>query len=220
MAYIYKITNTINGKSYIGKTYLPIEERFKQHIQDFKKTRCKNRPLYSAISKYGVENFKIEVIEETNTPAEREMYWIKFYNTYGKTGYNATRGGDGKQYLDINKIIKDYLKLKNTVVVANENNCSTKSVRDILHQYNIEVVSSQEIMKQKHQKQVFMVDKETNQILNEFTTYIEAGRYLIDNGLSNMATPNAAGNKISMVCRGKRQTFAGFKWKMCNEMAD
>lgn len=72
MAYIYKITNSINGKIYIGKTYKTIEQRFKEHFKDSK--RYKNRPLYRAINKYGIESFKIEVIEKTNTPEEREKY--------------------------------------------------------------------------------------------------------------------------------------------------
>ena len=61
MSFIYKITNQINGKSYIGKTNLPsIQERFKEHISDSKRARMEKRPLYSAMNKYGIENFKIE----------------------------------------------------------------------------------------------------------------------------------------------------------------
>lgn len=61
MSFIYKITNQINGKSYIGKTNLvSVQERFKEHIYDSKRTRMEKRPLYSAMNKYGSENFKIE----------------------------------------------------------------------------------------------------------------------------------------------------------------
>ena len=52
MAYIYKITNLINGKVYIGKTSeKTIEERFKIHIKDSKKEHCEKRPLYDAMNK-------------------------------------------------------------------------------------------------------------------------------------------------------------------------
>lgn len=64
MSYIYKITNMINGKSYIGKTNLSIEKRFKEHCRDSKKERCENRPLYSAMNKYGIENFTVEQIDK------------------------------------------------------------------------------------------------------------------------------------------------------------
>ena len=99
MAFIYKIINNINGKFYIGKTNFTLEKRFKQHISDSKRDRCKDRPLYRAMNKYGVNNFNIELLEETENPIEREIYWIEYYNTY-KHGYNATKGGDGKPCVD------------------------------------------------------------------------------------------------------------------------
>ena len=69
MAYIYKITNDINGKSYIGKTEKNnIQERWKDHLIDYKKRRTEKRPLYSAMNKYGIEHFHIEQIEETDNP--------------------------------------------------------------------------------------------------------------------------------------------------------
>lgn len=105
MYQIYKITNTINGKSYIGKTKKTFEVRFKEHIQESKKERCKDRPLYRAMNKYGVDVFTIEVLEETDNPVEREKYWIEFYGTFGSNGYNATKGGDGKEYVDLEKVI-------------------------------------------------------------------------------------------------------------------
>ena len=58
MGYIYKITNLINNKLYIGQTKKTIEERFKAHIKVAR--QHKNRYLYDAMNKYGYENFKIE----------------------------------------------------------------------------------------------------------------------------------------------------------------
>ncbi len=83
--YIYsgKASIEVGGKSYIGKTKLPIEKRFKIHIRDSRKERCKNRPLYRAMNKYGIENFIIDFLEETDTPEKREIYYVKKYNTYG-----------------------------------------------------------------------------------------------------------------------------------------
>ena len=84
-----------------------IEERFKEHCYDYKRRSFEKRPLYAAMKKYGTEHFHIELIEETNNPEEREQYWIRFYNSYGN-GYNATIGGDGKRYIDYDKIIQVY----------------------------------------------------------------------------------------------------------------
>ncbi len=56
---VYLIVNNINGKLYVGKTYTTLEKRFKEHINDSKKERNKNRPLYRAMNKYGYNNFKM-----------------------------------------------------------------------------------------------------------------------------------------------------------------
>ena len=63
--YIYKITNLINNKIYIGQT-INIEERWRHHreIPYRKNSKEKNRQLYRAIKKYGLDNFKFEVIDE------------------------------------------------------------------------------------------------------------------------------------------------------------
>ena len=112
MAYIYKITNDINNKVYIGKTEFSIEKRFKEHCQDAFRDRNEKRPLYSAMRKYGIEHFHIELIEETDNPEEREIYWIEALKTF-KLGYNATKGGDGRKYIDYDLIISTYKEVGN-----------------------------------------------------------------------------------------------------------
>lgn len=96
MQRIYKITNQINGKIYIGKTILPIEKRLKRHF--YLADRQTNRHLYDAINKYGKENFIIELIEECeySLANEREIFYISLYNSNNNEfGYNMTIGGDG-----------------------------------------------------------------------------------------------------------------------------
>ena len=112
MAYIYKIVNDINQKVYIGKTEFSINKRFKEHCKDAFQYRTEKRPLYSAMRKYGIEHFHIELIEETNSPEEREIYWIEQYRSF-KNGYNATLGGDGRAYLDYDVLIAAYKKNPN-----------------------------------------------------------------------------------------------------------
>ena len=109
MAYIYKITNDINEKVYIGKTCNSIQKRFKEHCKDSSRLKLERRPLYSAMRKYGTDKFHIEAIEECayNVAGEREQYWIEFYDSY-KNGYNATLGGDGKPFYDYDKMLKLY----------------------------------------------------------------------------------------------------------------
>ena len=92
MGVIYKITNKLDGKIYIGKTARTLEERMKEH------TRGKKTYIDRAISKYGIDTFKVVVIEECNTEKElneREIYWIDFFNCKFPNGYNMTDGGEG-----------------------------------------------------------------------------------------------------------------------------
>ena len=95
---IYKITNKINNKCYIGKSS-NIEERWKYHINNRNSLKEYNKPLYRAFRKYGIENFSFEIIEEIvnyENSNEREKYWIEYYDCFGNNkGYNATKGGDG-----------------------------------------------------------------------------------------------------------------------------
>jgi group I intron endonuclease len=90
---IYLIENKCNGNKYVGQTLMPLNKRWASHIQESKV--YSERPLYRAISKYGLNNFKIKVIEETTEDklSEREIYWIEHLNTYN-CGYNATTGGE------------------------------------------------------------------------------------------------------------------------------
>lgn len=54
MGYIYKITNTMNGKAYVGQTYRTVQERFVEHLRMARKDRIRYKSLlYNAIKKYG-----------------------------------------------------------------------------------------------------------------------------------------------------------------------
>ena len=99
MSYIYKITNQINNKVYIGATTRHPSIRFEEHYKD--SIRFPDRPFYKAINKYGIKSFKIDIIEECDAVEleKREKYWIEYYGSF-KNGYNATVGGSGKPYLD------------------------------------------------------------------------------------------------------------------------
>jgi len=81
MAYIYAIVNDINNKIYVGKTNLTIEKRFKEHCRDSKRLSEENRPLYTAMQKYGIEHFSAQELEQCSTEeaSAREAFWIKHY---------------------------------------------------------------------------------------------------------------------------------------------
>ena len=92
MGYIYIIKNNFNDKVYIGQTTKTIKERYKQH------TLSKdNSAIHKSMRKHGIENFYVLEIEECPNEKlnEREIYWIKYYNSYN-VGYNMTKGGQNE----------------------------------------------------------------------------------------------------------------------------
>lgn len=109
---IYKITNKINQKSYIGQS-IDIEKRWKDHIKHgFNLNDVKSEyPLYRSFRKYGLDNFQFEILEECRIDEldEKERLYILQYNTY-YNGYNQTLGGDSSKGVKLNKDnIKDVI---------------------------------------------------------------------------------------------------------------
>lgn len=88
---IYKITNNINGKIYIGQSN-NIKRRFSEHKTKGKESRIL---VDISIQKYGEENFSFDIIEECPVDKlnERETYWINFYKQ-NSVLYNLSDGGD------------------------------------------------------------------------------------------------------------------------------
>ena len=207
MSYIYKITNNVNGKIYIGKTNRSIEERFKEHCKDYLRRDCEKRPLYSAMRKYGIENFFVELIEETNNPEAREKYWIEYYGSF-KNGYNATTGGDGKPYIDYDLVVAMYGELKNQQEVARRLNISSDSVSIILKNKHIMTLPGKDVSAKITSKPVNQFDLQGNYI-QTFTSAKAAADSL--NKITK--TSRGASSHIADVCKGKRKTAYGFIWK-------
>lgn len=96
---IYKITNLINNKQYVGQTTLSLQDRIYNYKKEVK-WKPDSRPIIKAINKYGFDNFKFEIIKDNiKTKAELD-YWEKFYISKYKTlcsynGYNIELGGNG-----------------------------------------------------------------------------------------------------------------------------
>lgn len=97
---IYKITNTITGKCYVGQA-VDIRSRLMEHVNSKHK---KKLVIYKAIEKYGAENFEARILLIINTFGKsadeikkelnyHECFYIDLYGSY-KNGYNMTPGGD------------------------------------------------------------------------------------------------------------------------------
>lgn len=121
---IYKATNLVNGKVYIGQTVKTLEKRKRKHINDAVSNRSKN-VFHKALRKYGEDNFTWEVIDSAESEtelSEKEIYWISFYHSYiyvdNSNGYNMTIGGEGangfKHSDETKKKMGDLQKLNGT----------------------------------------------------------------------------------------------------------
>lgn len=123
---IYKITNMVNNKVYIGQS-VNIAQRWKAHRTRPYQPHCEQyeQPLYRAIRKYGLDQFIFEVIEECNPEElnEKEVAWIQFYDaTNSSKGYNLGLGGYEAVPQKINQTIAQEIiaLLKNTELTQKE----------------------------------------------------------------------------------------------------
>ena len=97
---IYKITNNINDKSYIGQTTYSLSSRAKTHM--YMANKGSNTAIHKALRKYGEDIFTYEVLEYNNSKEElnlAEEWYIRYYKTFvgfkNCKGYNLTLGGGG-----------------------------------------------------------------------------------------------------------------------------
>lgn len=101
--YIYKATNKINGKSYVGQT-CDFHSRVWQHKRCYEKEDC---DFHRAIKEFGFDNFSWEIIETCESEdiaCELEKYYIEKFNTY-RDGYNMTKGGKGAPYHNARAVV-------------------------------------------------------------------------------------------------------------------
>ena len=113
--YVYKTTNLINGKIYVGK------HRCSEFTENYKGS---GKVLWNAINKYGWDNFKVELLEECQSSEElneREKYWIKYYKSQDRNiGYNIAPGGNGGNLIEgYDEITKSAINKKKAVPYEN-----------------------------------------------------------------------------------------------------
>lgn len=187
MCVIYKITNLINGKCYIGKTVKDnAKSRWNDHINGYHP----NSLIHKAISKYGVENFTFEELEYPTSPEIlniRERYLIKKYNSLAPNGYNLTVGGDGCLGFEMSEKTKQEL--------------SNKRKGKPWTERQREVLSKARIGNNNAGKAVAMVDPQTKEILAVFKSAKEASR------VSGIYPTN-----ITRACKNPKLKARGYYW--------
>ena len=209
MSFIYKITNDINNKVYIGKTAFSIEKRFKEHCKDAFRDRNEKRPLYMAMQKDGIEHFHIEQIEECENinAADREAYWIGVYNAYSQ-GYNATLGGDGKFLYNYDIIALRLQEHPYSKDIADEFGCCIDTIQNIAKQYNIKLLSRSVDDKRK----TVTAFLRTGEKVKDFASTELAAEWCFAQGKCKTLNSGVRAH-IAEVANGKRKSAYGYIWK-------
>lgn len=201
---IYRIENLVNHKNYIGQS-IHIETRWKDHkrLAFYPLLVSYNYPLYRAIRKYGVENFKFSIIEncleeELN---EKECYWLSYYQSFGLKGYNQTPGGQGTPKTNPTEVITLFnsgLKIQELCELFSVNKIT---ITDILHSAGLGYLTQEEKnILQPDCKTVEQYDLNGN-LLNIYFSEGAAARAV-----------NTSRSAISEACQ-KHNTSKNYIWK-------
>lgn len=201
---IYKATNLLNGKVYIGQTTRTLKERMGEHLRH-------NESVFDkALAKYGIENFKVEVIDTATTTDElnqKEIYWISYYKSFGENGYNMCEGGGnttGYHHTQAAKHIMSVAKKQTYIGKGNPfygKHHSEESKQKMSESRKGRVINEEwrKHLSETSPKKVKVHNIETGEIFNSIKEAAE--KY------------NIIPTHITRVCRGKRKTTGGFHWE-------
>lgn len=162
---IYKITNVVNGKIYIGQTVQTLHQRWLRHCS---KTGGSCSYLHRAILKYGKENFKIEVIMETEQDFLNvtEQFYIHHYkSTDHRIGYNLTEGGK-----TTSPALRALTKEQETKIIAWKE--SGQSCAEIAKEFNIDKTTVANIFKRQGKKMPNKRNLSGRVSLTDFVSFI------------------------------------------------
>lgn len=204
--FIYKITNLINDKVYIGQTIQRPLDRWYRRCQKSSLSKAEqNMAIKRAILKYGKNSFKFEVIETIDNYNKelldaKEIYWIAQHNSY-YNGYNCTLGGSScAKPLKIAKAEhEDIIDLYNTGL----------SLRDIAKEYHVDKTTIKHILsinniELRKTKTYKFCQQDRENILNFYVSVLD----IYGTSLSRLLTINRfkiGKSYLSQLISGKRR---------------
>lgn len=239
---VYLITNRINGKRYVGITCRGYQARFQEHINEAmngSKTMLHNAIRKYGSANFDLMLLESNV--ESSDICAKEKYYIKLYNTFypSRIGYNMTEGGDGicgyAHTKEVKQRISNSLKGHKYPESRNQKIQEAMTGREYKPEWRAALSQSRlgrftgsdnpfygkhhsaetlaKISEANSKRKVVQLDKTTGKVLNVFNNLEFAGRYVVDNNLSN-AKPTTCSVRIGEVCRNKNDscTAYGFRW--------
>lgn len=166
---VYKITNKITGKVYIGIANQGAGARYRHHWYEAR--IGEPAPIHRSMAKYGEENFTLEIIDFADTYEElkeKEKYWIKQYDSVNRDkGYNLTEGGDGTFGRMHSEETKNKIRQKAIGRKASEE--TKKKMSDSQKKYKEAHRAHADVIRLLNQKAVVVYDLDGNK-LEEFET--------------------------------------------------
>jgi group I intron endonuclease len=211
---IYKITNSVNDKVYIGQTVESLKKRWNRHtwVCTIKRNAM---AITNAIVKYGKENFSIEEIDKADDIEElneKEIYYINLYKSMSPNGYNLTTGGNNKRLSEetkrkISESNKGRKASEETIKRLSESHKGIKmseESRNKLSMTNKGKKPSENTIKgsiEHNQKTYTMISPN-----GEVVTFTNMKLFCLENNLSN--------SKLCLVASGKRRSHKG--WTISN----
>lgn len=208
MGYIYLRTNTVNGKQYVGQA---VDYKKRQYVWNSSTYHYAGKTINRARKKYGIEAFDFEILMECDDEEmnQWETYYIKKLNTKIPNGYNMTDGGDGRSGYKViyseesKKKMSESHKGKKLTEEQRKKMSESLKGRKFSEETRKKISEAKKgVFNLKSSKPVLQIDKQTNEILAEFSSTMEIQRQL---GINN--------SHIASCCRGERKTCGGFKWK-------
>lgn len=222
MVGVYKITNKLNNKSYIGQSN-NIKRRWSDHISSALKEYAReyDSPLHKAMRTDGIENFEMTILEECNPEDlySKEQYWIKYYDTF-VNGYNQNKGGKNGDAIEVcgfNILTGEQLFSYDSISEAERHHSrgiceslndpySSRTAngycwlsKDFVSQFSCDELK--EFIFNKYPYVVCQLDYDGN-LLNKYKTVLIAKESI--NG-------NSCGD-ITLCCENKRQSANGYQW--------
>ena len=216
--YIYKITNLINNKIYVGQTIRTIEARFKRHCYSQSSNSIRTA-MNLAIRKYGKDNFKIELLDTATTRDElniKENYWILKLNSLSPNGYNLNTGGDSK-------IMSEETKKK--ISIANKGRTLTEE-----HKEKIRIANTGYKVSDTTKKKLSDINKKLKipKHVRKMASLKNSKLYILQNNDNIYVIVNMKNfcdikclhrSDLSTLCTGKRKEFKNYTLiKNCGKM--